>query len=143
MGPIEVKVVEPLVTDWLIAIGTISVAIIALFQDKIRALLQRPKLDLSVNVAPPDCHKTPVYSKLGERAGLYIRLRVTNSGNQKAELVEVVATELSREMANKSFEKIGNFPLINLLWTHIRKAYFQVISPHMEKLCDLGHIISI
>jgi hypothetical protein len=147
MGLIEVKVVEPLVTDWLIAIGTIGVAIIALFQDKIRALLQRPKLDVSVNVAPPDCHKTPVYlafsdKKAGylEADSYYFRLRVKNSGNQKGEFVEVVASELSKEQ-DGSFKKIENFPLMNLLWTHIRKPYFNVISPDMEKLFDLGHII--
>ena len=51
--------------DWITAIGTvvlaagtIVLAIIAIFQDKIRAWLMRPNLTIGIELAPPDCHKT-------------------------------------------------------------------------------------
>jgi len=135
-----------MITDWLVAIGTIAVAVLAIFQDRIRAWLQRPRLEVSINVAPPDCHKTTLaYTHEGQivRAAdcYYFRLRVRNAGNQRAELVEVFAAELSKEQADGSYRRIDSFLPMNLVWSHIRKPFFDAISPGMEKLCDLGHIV--
>jgi len=135
------------ITDWLIAIGTILLFLAAVFQDKIRAWLTRPKLSASIDVAPPDCHKTVL--KSFDRQGhvidaadcYYLRLRVGNSGNQRAEMVEVFASELSKRQVDGSFKRMDSFLPMNLVWSHIRRPFLDAISPGMEKLCDLGHIV--
>jgi hypothetical protein len=86
----------------------------------------------SIVVAPPDCHKTPV-SSTQEVDGYYFWIRVKNSGNQRAELVEVFAAELLKQQADRSFKKMESFLSMNLLWTHIDRPFFDAISPGMEK----------
>jgi len=138
-----------MITDWLTAIGTIAVAIIAVFQDQIRSWLNRPRLEVSISVAPPDCHKTTLVQTLNMRdhpATLhtdcyYFRIRVRNAGNQRAEYVEVFASELFKQQADESFKRVDSFLPMNLLWSHIREPFIPAISPEMEKLCDLGHIV--
>jgi hypothetical protein len=138
---------EIIITNWLIAIGTIALAIIAIFQDKIRSWLMRPKLDVLIVVSPPDCHKTTLASVTqdgrvtGKADCYYFRIRVKNSGNQRAELVEVFAAELLKQQADGSFKKMESFLPMNLFWTHIKRPFFDAISPGMEKHCDLGHVI--
>jgi len=136
-----------MITDWLIAIGTISLAVIAAFQDKIRGWIMRPKLDIVLDARPPDCHKTWMksYNPDGtinrQVECYYLRLRVKNSGNHRAELVEVFATGLEKQQADDSFSKVESFLPLNLRWSHISKAFVDAISPEMEKHCDIGHII--
>ena len=156
----------PTMTDWIIAAGTIVmavVAVIAIFQDKIRAWLLRPILKVSISVAPPDSHKTkyhftteqwitsgssPVYSETGkieisrETDAYYFRLRIENSGNHKAESVEVFATELSRRQADGLFKVVDSFLPMNLAWSHVHWIFFPAISPDTYKHCDLAHIIN-
>lgn len=175
---------QVLLVNWLVAIGTIALAVIAAFQDKIRSWLMRPRLNLSIIVASPDCHKTTlVYSPRIKSAELmsftessmfygassvtisglnsqklnsaspffavsfhkvdcyYFRVRVKNSGNLRAELVEMYAKELLRQQADGEFKKMDSFLPMNLIWSHIRTPFLSAISPKMEKYCDLGHII--
>ena len=138
------------ITDWLVAAGTIVlalVAIIAIFQDKIRAWLTRPKLDVSIEFKPPDCHKIPMvrYSSEGkqvvEAESYYFRFRVNNNGNQKAESVEVFAAGLLKQQADDMFKEVDSFLPMNLLWANCKKVFFPAISPFMYRHCDLGHII--
>lgn len=132
---------------WLEAIGTLLLAIVAVFQDRIRGLLSTPKLDAEVNLEPPDCHKTYFGSSSQEEGGViavptyYFRIRVLNSGNRKAENVEVFAAELLRRQADGTFATVESFLPMNLTWSHIRKLFFPAISPDMYKHCDLAHII--
>ena len=56
-------------------------------------------------------------------------------------MVEVFASELLRERADGSFAKMESFLPMNLLWSHVRRPFFEAISPGMEKHCDLGHIV--
>ncbi len=130
-------------TDWLIAIGTISLAVIAAFQDKIRGWIMRPKLDIVLDARPPDCHKTWLKSASQsiQVECYYFRLRVKNSGNHRAELVEVFATGLEKQQADDSFSEVESFLPLNLRWSHISKTFVDAISPGMEKHCDIGHII--
>jgi hypothetical protein len=107
----------------------------------------RPKLDVSIVVAPPDCHRTTLVSFNQDRRVTvqadcyYFRIRVKNSGNQRAELVEVFAAELLKQQAVGSFKKMGSFLPMNFVWAHIKRPFFDAISPGMEKHCDLGHVI--
>jgi hypothetical protein len=146
--------------QWVEAIGTMLAVIvalaIALCQDKWRAWLHRPKLDVSIELKPPDCHKTK--SGLSTAGGVpptdprfrpqeyidvyYFRLRVANSGNQKAESVEVFAAQVLRQQADGTFEKVNWFLPMNLIWSHFKppKMILPAISPNTYKHCDLAHI---
>lgn len=133
--------------DRIVSIGTLIVmtlvVIVAIFEDKIRAWLTRPKLDVSIQTNPPDCHKIPiVHPKEPVVAdGYYFRLRVTNSGSQKAESVEVFAAELSERQPNGTFEVVKSFLPMNLVWSHVKWVFFPAISRGIYKHCDLAYII--
>lgn len=147
------------IADWIIALGTLAlviVAIFALFQDKIRALMIRPKLTVSVNINPPDCHKTKFnFNKeivtsfeteekmiVQDSADVYyFRLRVSNSGNEKAASAEVFAAGLSKQQADGTYKAVDSFLPMNLVWSNIRTLFFPVISPGTYKHCDLAHVI--
>jgi len=143
------------ITDWISAVGTLVmalVAIVAIFQDKIRAWLMRPRLRVSISVAPPDCQKTKMRYSLPspdvnaparERMAdvYYFRLRVSNSGNQKAESVEVFVAQLSRQQADGSFRVVDSFLPMNLVWAHLGGMLFPAIAPGTYKHCDLGYIL--
>jgi hypothetical protein len=140
--------------QWVEAIGTMLAVIVALavalFQDKMRAWIMRPKLDVSIDVSPPDCHKTQIGVSYVTTPGTteYIdayrfRLEVTNSGNEKAESVEVFAARLLEQQADRTFKEVNWFLPMNLAWSHFEESpqRFLDISPGTYKHCDLAHII--
>lgn len=43
------------VADWLVALGTVVLALVAVFQDSIRSWVYHPKLQVSIKTEPPDC----------------------------------------------------------------------------------------
>jgi hypothetical protein len=77
-----------------------------------------------------------------ETDAYYFRLKVKNSGNQKAESVEVFAAELSRRLADGTFKAVTSFLPMNLVWADIHTLFYPAISPHTYKHCDLAHIIN-
>lgn len=137
-------------TDWLIALGTIGlflIAIVGIFQDRIRAWLKHPTLNLLIDVSPPDCHKTTLkkFTPQGQVATqadcYYFRIIIENSGNQRAEHVEVFAKELLKQGANGVFRIVNSFLPMNLVWSYYKKPFLEAISPGMKKHCDLGYVI--
>lgn len=147
-----------MIPDWLSAIGTLLAVLaalfIAIFQDWLRTIFSRPRLEVSISLNPPYCHKVvkyftyppmspdnPLYGKQYQADCYYFRLRIKNNGDVRAEHVEVYAAKLTKQVADGSFQLVESFTPMNLVWSNIRKAYLPAISPKMEKLCDLGHII--
>jgi hypothetical protein len=134
---------------WIQAISSIILAIIAfiaIFQDRIRNLITKPKLDIKVDTTSPDCVKTPLKYKKGvkqfDSEGYYIRIRILNTGNYQANNVEVFMSELQKKQADGSYKKLDTFLPMNLTWTNINNIYFPAISPEMYKHCDLCHIFN-
>lgn len=119
----------------VLAASTVLLAIVAVFQDRIRAWVMQPRLDISVAGGPPDCHKTEMAPRVGGqvRPVYYLRFRVRNSGSRRAELVEVYAEELLRQQADGSFRRVDEFLPMNFLWSHIGQPILGGISPGMEK----------
>jgi hypothetical protein len=136
---------QKLIADWLVAIGTILLAIIAVFQDKIRLWIQRPKLSLLLGAhvkSPLRC--SPTYSDDEGSimvSAYFFRLIISNGGNFRAEEVEVFASELQQEQADGTFRKISSFPATNLRWAYSREAFFKAISPGMQRHCDVCVIV--
>lgn len=139
---------------WATAVGTLLLAIVAVFQDKIRSWLTRPQLKLEIQPSPPDCMKTifrsvsPTYNNMGQRLGemstnipcYYFRLRVTNTGNCEAREVEVFAKDLKRFKGPK-WETVGRFAPMNLLWSNVRKPFLPILSPNIPRHCDVAHVV--
>ena len=130
--------------QWFVAFGTILLAIVAVFQDKIRTWVTRPKLRAEISLTPPDCHKSFIRDKDGRLVCdcFYFRLRVYNDGNVAANMVEVFVSFLKKKLEDGTFQNVSSFLPMNLIWSHIGKMYFPSISPKMYKHCDLGHIIA-
>jgi len=112
-----------------------------------RAWVMRPRLAVSINVTQPDCIKIPItkYDPQGREIlsteSYYFRLKVSNDGNAKAELVEVFGKELLEQQADGSFRQANWFQPMRLAWVPDRKPVASVIVPKTYKHCNLGHII--
>jgi hypothetical protein len=141
---------------WATAIGTLVLAFVAVFQDKIRYWLTRPKLKLEIQSSPPDCMRTAFrqnvanydpntgqrYERQIEIPCYYFRLRVTNEGNCEAREVEIFAKDLKKHHERKSeFEPVSRFAPMNLLWSNVRKPFLPILSPQIPKHCDLAHVV--
>ncbi len=140
-----------LVASLLVAIGTLILAAVAVFQDLIRSWVSRPQFRITVRTEPPDCVSVPFRNVLtGQFIGdsIYLRIWVETHGNAPARNVEVYARELRRQQADQSWRIVQTFPPMNLKWTNlgpisvssIAPIYFPSIAPRMGKHCDVGHI---
>jgi hypothetical protein len=137
--------------QWLQSNGAILASVtalfIAIFQDKMRAWVMKPKLEVSIDLKPPDCLKIPmnIFNKSGQVVDsidtYYLRLRVTNNGNQKAEKVEVFASKLLEEQKNGQWREVSSFLPMNLVWASDHSVFYEMISPKMHRHCDLAHIM--
>jgi hypothetical protein len=139
-------------SEWLmawatvaLAVATVILAVISAFQDKIREWLSRPKLDLSVDLKPPDCLKIPLAVRSEDDQNFvdayYFRLRVSNRGNAAARGVEVFAGSLLRCQAGGEYKLVDEFLPMNLAWANLREIFWPFITPGTHKYCDLLHVI--
>lgn len=138
---------------WLGSISTSLAVVVALFHDEIRSWWHRPQLELTVRLAPPDCHKTSlslIDTRTGTETGTtscyYLRLWIKNTGDRMAEKAQVFAARLLKKQADGAFREVPSFLPMNLRWSHYQfspthVAVFADIAPNMAKHCDLGHII--
>jgi hypothetical protein len=131
------------IATWLVAVGTLVVAAVAVFQEPIRGLFYRPRFRLSVQTEPPDCVMVPFMRLDGTFVAdaVYLRLWVENVGSATAKNAEVFAKELRRQRADGEWERIDTFPPMNLNWANLGMIYFPGIAAGMGKHCDIGHII--
>lgn len=126
-----------------VAIGTLALAILAVYQDRIRAWIEAPKLKVLLDNQPPDCLAIPFTdSQTGAFISdtIHVRFRVKNEGKTAARLVEVYAERLD-EYRNGQWVQRTSFPSMNLNWADVGGIYFSSISPDMAKHCDLGHVV--
>ena len=132
-----------MIAEWLTGVGTLALAVVAIFQDSIRGWVYRPKFQASITTRPPDCIAIPVSLQNGTflADSTYIRLWVQNIGNAPAKNVEVYAKELLYRRADQSWEQVDAFPPMNLRWSNSGIIYFPVIVPDMGEHCDLFHIV--
>src|SRR5271163_4364570 len=128
--------------EWFTAIGTIVLAggtlilaVVAIFQDTVRGWLYKPKLEVSIQPEPPDCIAVPM--TIGGTVitdSFYLRLWVKNTGNTAAKNVEIYASELLRSRPdNITWDRVVEFPTMNLRWADIHVMYFPTIVRDMGK----------
>lgn len=132
------------IAEWLTAFGTIGLAVVAAFQDKIREVVWRPRLAAAMRMEPPDCKAVPIQIDTPAQSvkvnSIYLRLRVINNGNAPAKNVEVYAETLDKCRRDGAWERVMQFPPMNLIWSDINQMYFPSIAPGMGKHCDIAAI---
>jgi hypothetical protein len=137
--------------QWVAAAATFFAVLVALFKDEFLRWWRKPKLRVSMALAPPDCQKTTLSLFAPGRhiaaECYYLRLWVQNIGKTRAERVQVFAASLSRQNADGSFKDVTSFLPMNLRWAHGHQGpdgpeiFAEGISPEMGKHCDLGHVV--
>ena len=140
------------VASWVTAGATFAAVLAALFKEDFRKLWRRAALEVSVKLEAPHCHKTTIQSIvstgqfIGQWPCYYFRIWVKNSGNLRAEKVQVFASKLLRKHADGSFQEEVRFLPMNLRWSNPQFPFAPVeifadgISPGMGKHCDFFHI---
>jgi hypothetical protein len=131
------------VAEWLVAVGTLVLALVAVFQETIRGWFYRPVFRVSTRTEPPHCVAVPFTAPDGTFVAdsIYLRLWIENTGNATGRNVEVYAAELRRQRVDGTWERVSAFPPMNLKWANVGVVYFPTIAPEMGKHCDLGHIV--
>jgi hypothetical protein len=146
MDDLLIQFSNPSVVDWILAGITLAAVLVAIFQEHIRRIFWKPEIVLEVNQKPPDCQKLEIHRKnnLGliqaSALSYYFRLRVKNNGSVSAESVELQASKLSKHNG-ETYDVISSFTPMNLVFSHTHERYLESLSPNMEKLCDIFHIV--
>jgi len=129
---------------WIAAVGTLLLAVIAIFQDVIRAWISKPRLVIIARTQPPCCHANVTMvqgiNDVSRVDGVYLRLRISNEGNSTARGVEVFAEKLTKQQQDNSYREVTSFDPMNLMWSHIERPVMDSIPPQMHKYCGLGRI---
>ncbi|MEN6369742.1 MAG: hypothetical protein ABFD77_08610 [Thermotogota bacterium] len=131
------------VGTWVLAIVAITSATIAAFQSRIARLLVRPKLGLEVHAEPPDFHHTLVSHPTSPGVSAdayYFNLRVLNTGNSRAEQVEIFVADVLAKQEDGTFKRVASFLPKNLLWSWTLTPFLEALSPGMIGFCTLGHV---
>ena len=132
------------VADWLVGMGTLVLAGVAVGQPTIHGWFYGPKFKVTTRTEPPDCVAVPITDLQGNFIAdcVFLRLWIENEGNEAARNVEVYAKELRRRRADDTWERVAAFPPMNLKWANTNAAiYYPVISPMMGKHCDIAHVV--
>ena len=131
-----------IISAWLVALGTLILAAVAVLQETIRGWFYRPIFRVSTKTEAPDCVAVPFTKTDGTFVAdsIYLRLWIENTGNATAKNAEVYAQELRRKRLDGKWERVREFPPMNLRWANIGTMYFPNIVSEMGKHCDLGHI---
>jgi hypothetical protein len=114
--------------EWFAGIGTLVLAVAAIFQQWFHQLLVRPRLNLNARVAHPVAEKTRW--KYGTDA-YYFRLGITNDGNAAAQDVQVYLASVEKLRQDNSYEIVDRFSPTNLLWAHAGSSTKPVLVPKM------------
>lgn len=134
---------------WALVGVTLLLALLALFQERIRRWWSRPILTVTVNNAPPDSVRVTL--RLESKAEsdetkkvpcYYCSVRINNEGNDAANEVEVYARELWKKTTGKDFHLVNDFPPMNLAWAYVGGAYMRRIPRESYKHCNIAHIVN-
>src|SRR5713101_1435469 len=104
--------------DWPVAIGTLLLAIVAVFQQWLQRLVVRPRLRLNARVERPDAERTMWNIPSARVDVYYFRLAITNHGNAAAHDVKVYLGSVERLRADKKYEPVERFSPMSLKWSH-------------------------
>lgn len=122
------------------AAATFLLAVVAVFQDKIRPWIMSPKFSLSASNQSPHC---VLNTHLGdvERPHCSLRIAVENLGGAEGRQVEVLVKNLQRQRGRGNYETVPNFRGTYLAWSGAEgERVLEVLNPEMPKYCYLGRV---
>lgn len=123
------------------ALAAFTLAVVAVYQDRLRILFFSPKLDLTQGPFYPDALHVPLYD--GENnivaEACYLQIRIKNE-RATAEKVEVFIEKIEREV-NGVFRAVEGFYPLNLKWRHYNTVFLDRLSPKTSRDCSLGRIV--
>jgi hypothetical protein len=124
--------------DWAVAVGTVILAFVAVFQQWLQRLIVRPRLAMHVRLARPDAEKT---SFNDGTSVYYFRLAVENVGNAAAHDVQVYVSEIKKKKPDDKYASVERFMPMALIWAHTGQSTKPSLLPDMPPaFCDFGHI---
>jgi hypothetical protein len=132
--------------QWFGAVGTIGAVVVALFKDSMLAWKRKPRLDATCTKESPWTARVPYYvSRNGQVLWTgecyWVRAKVENSGQTRAEKVQVYASELAKLRVDGKFADIPTFLPLNMRWANSppggQGAVLDGISPRMGAFCDI------
>lgn len=109
-----------LVFDGMTALGTLLVALLAVFGQRIRSWIIRPRLSVAVGDKPPYAEKKeePEESTSGAKVSYQLRLEISNDGREAARNCVVLCNKVLREKAGgKEFYTLREFVPLQFYWT--------------------------
>lgn len=130
-------------TDILTAIGTLLAVLATVFfffYERIRNYLNRPILEIGINLMPPECHKTTAMSNQKLYSAFWFRLYIKNSGKSNATNIEVIIEKVEK-LVDEKWITFPEFLPSNLIWTHINEPNLKNLLPGTTKNVDFGSII--
>ncbi len=137
--------------EWLLILftGVIAfAAVTSIFQDRIRALLWHPELDLKIEPRPPDCHKTGWYPNPDVALGrtlpcYYYRARIHNNGKETARHIEVFIQDIRRKTTTGAWEAFERFIPQYLVWAIVPpgQTHLPMLLPRSHRHFDLAHVV--
>jgi len=123
------------------AIAAIAIAFIAIYQDKLRAYVFSPKLDLDQGPFYPDSVRVPLTDNADNflANACYLQIRIKDK-RATAEKVEVFVAKIEKEI-NGIFHRVDSFYPLNLKWRHYNTVFLDRLSPETSRDCTLGRIV--
>lgn len=126
----------------ILAALTFCAVLVALFQEKIKDWFNQSKLQLEINLNPPDCHQIDLTDQqTGQFISkcIYLRIRVTNTSAKTASNVEILASNLWKQKTNGDYKIVKTFLPMSLRWSHLHPRT-ETIPPQSFRFCDLGPV---
>jgi len=124
-----------LITQVFIAIGTVAIAILAIWGEKIRNWIAAPRLELKLHNARGDL----TTRQDGSRT-IYYHIRIENKRQWRpAKRVRIVCNAIAKKRADGSFKPESLIVPVQLTWAF---PTFHELLPNIvrDDICDLGFV---
>jgi hypothetical protein len=118
---------------------------------KLLAWLRRPKLEVKMDMSPPDCVRKTLamfdevsQEFIGEADSYCVRFRVLNRGRIPATNIEVYCLRIMKDYGGGEYERLEGCTPINLLWESDLaedRVYYPSLYKGQGGTCRLGHVI--
>lgn len=140
-APLTVHEKWSLAFDGMTALGTLLVALLAVFGQRIRSWIIRPNLSVVVGDKPPYSEKKeePEESTSGAKVSYQLRLEILNDGREAARNCVVLCNKVLREMAGgKEFYTLKEFVPLQFYWT--TKSQTTDVVPKLPSYLNIAEI---
>ncbi len=118
------------IADWIVGLGTILIAFLAIWGDRVRDRLFGPRIALELRNDAPDCD---IALSTDRHFKFLLRVRASNTGGLPAHRVEVSVDSVEQHVAGNAWRALPFIPTC-LHWCWHSEAVEHLIPPHGERL---------